>query len=84
MNYILNSERLNINIYIQKNSKAIQVMVVVVVDILIHMVEIVMLEIVEEDVMAEQLEVGKITIIINKYFNLIKILKNSHYKNYKK
>ena len=82
MNYILNSERLNINIYIQKNSKAIQVMVVV--DILIHMVEIVMLEIVEEDVMAEQLEVGKITIIINKYFNLIKILKNSHYKNYKK
>ena len=82
MNYILNSERLNINIYIQKNSKAIQVMVVA--DILIHMVEIVMLEIVEEDVMAEQLEVGKITIIINKYFNLIKILKNSHYKNYKK
>ena len=82
MNYILNSERLNINIYIQKNSKAIQVMVVA--DILIHMVEIVMLEIVEEDVMAEQLEVGKKTIIINKYFNLIKILKNSHYKNYKK
>ena len=61
MNYIPNLERLNIRIYIQKNSQVIQI--IVIVDIIAHTAEIVMVEIVmleiAEDVMVEQLEVGK-------------------------